>query len=163
ISGKELRYLLELYGSLYDRAVLGGVARELKALQDNLGEFQDCEIHAQRLHEYASELRATADVPTSSLMAVALVAQVFIDPQAHAPQRRPPLAAAVPTTGPTSTSCPPTSATAIWTCSCTTPRGPPAFWPSSSSPWPAATTGSCWTAPPASRWSPKVCWRRSTS
>ena len=84
ISGKELRYLLELYGSLYDRAVLGGVVRELKALQDNLGEFQDCEIHAQRLHEYASELRATADVPTSSLMAVALVAQVFIDRQAQA-------------------------------------------------------------------------------
>jgi CHAD domain-containing protein len=84
IAGKELRYLLELYGSLYDPAVLAGVVRELKQLQDNLGEFQDCEIHAQRLHGFAEELRSSPDVATSVLMAVALVAGVFTDRQAAA-------------------------------------------------------------------------------
>ncbi|HMC51564.1 MAG TPA: CHAD domain-containing protein [Acidimicrobiales bacterium] len=84
ISGKELRYLLELYAGLYDPETLGGVVRELKQLQDNLGEFQDCEVHAQRLHGFAEELRASTDVPTSVLMAVALVARVFGDRQARA-------------------------------------------------------------------------------
>ena len=84
ISGKELRYLLELYGDLYDPSMLAGVVRELKQLQDNLGEFQDCEIHAQRLHEFAEELRSSHDVPASVLMAIALVALVFTDRQARA-------------------------------------------------------------------------------
>ena len=44
--GKELRYLLELFGSVYPPEVAKPLVRALKELQDTLGRFQDREVQA---------------------------------------------------------------------------------------------------------------------
>jgi CHAD domain-containing protein len=45
--GKELRYLLEFFASLFPRDVTKPMVRTLKALQDTLGRFQDREVQAE--------------------------------------------------------------------------------------------------------------------
>jgi CHAD domain-containing protein len=54
--GKELRYLLELFGGLYDREVVDALVAKLKRLQDVLGLHQDRHMQAQRLRELAPSL-----------------------------------------------------------------------------------------------------------
>ena len=53
---KKLRYLLEAHRSLYPRADMKQLEAELKALQDNLGAFQDCDIQIHRLRQFAELL-----------------------------------------------------------------------------------------------------------
>lgn len=53
---KELRYLLELFASLYKPRVHRELVRELKRLQDNLGEFQDSEAQRFTVADHADEL-----------------------------------------------------------------------------------------------------------
>lgn len=69
---KELRYLLELFVSLYPRAAMTALIRELKALQDNLGAFQDLEVQMHALTAFGQELVATG-APAESLMAMGLL------------------------------------------------------------------------------------------
>jgi CHAD domain-containing protein len=61
---KELRYLLEFSGELYDKAIYKAFVDELKRLQDNLGAFQDAEAQWFLVRECAEELRATAPIET---------------------------------------------------------------------------------------------------
>jgi CHAD domain-containing protein len=61
---KELRYLLEFFGGLYDRAIYKAFVDELKRLQDNLGNFQDFEAQWFLVRDCAEELRATAPIDT---------------------------------------------------------------------------------------------------
>jgi len=56
---KELRYLLECFGSLLPAGARKRYVRRLKALQDNLGEHQDAEVHVNMLRTIAHELHAT--------------------------------------------------------------------------------------------------------
>ena len=49
--GKELRYLLELFGSLFPREVVKPMVTTLKGLQDVLGRFQDRSVQAGRLRD----------------------------------------------------------------------------------------------------------------
>ena len=53
---KKLRYLLECLGGLYAPARRKPFVQRLKALQDNLGEHQDAEVHATELQAVAAEL-----------------------------------------------------------------------------------------------------------
>ncbi len=53
---KKLRYLLECFGSLVPDAPLKRFVKRLKALQDNLGEHQDAEVHVTMLRAVAHEL-----------------------------------------------------------------------------------------------------------
>jgi CHAD domain-containing protein len=53
--GKELRYLLEFFSSLYPAAVVGPMVGSLKALQDVLGRFQDRAVQAELLRSLAAE------------------------------------------------------------------------------------------------------------
>jgi CHAD domain-containing protein len=55
---KELRYLLEIFGSLYDPAEHWRAVRELKGLQDCLGEFQDTQVEYEELRRFAGEMAA---------------------------------------------------------------------------------------------------------
>jgi CHAD domain-containing protein len=48
---KTLRYLIEFFSSLYPAKKLKRALRILKRLQDNLGEFQDFQIHIDLLGE----------------------------------------------------------------------------------------------------------------
>src|SRR5581483_6939105 len=70
--GKELRYLLELFGlSLYPRDVARPMIRTLKALQDVLGRHQDREVQTATLGSLSADLAGDrgALLATGALMA----------------------------------------------------------------------------------------------
>jgi CHAD domain-containing protein len=67
---KELRYLVEMFGSLHDRAQLSQAVRELKALQDCLGEFQDAEVQCTAIRGMADQMLAGGGGPASTLLAM---------------------------------------------------------------------------------------------
>ena len=50
---KELRYLLEFFGSLYEPAALRRAVKDLRGLQDCLGDFQDTEVQRNLIREFA--------------------------------------------------------------------------------------------------------------
>jgi CHAD domain-containing protein len=63
---KELRYVLELFAGVWDPRVYRDLVKELKVLQDCLGEFQDAEVHRDKVRVYAAAMLAgnLADAPT---------------------------------------------------------------------------------------------------
>lgn len=67
---KKLRYLLECFGSLFPAKDRKAFVAQLKALQDNLGEHQDAEVHMAQLRELAHDLHAKATVDTDALLAM---------------------------------------------------------------------------------------------
>jgi CHAD domain-containing protein len=71
--GKELRYLLELFGSeLFPGEVVKPMVKTLKALQDVLGRHQDREVQAAMLRELREEVSALPGGP-GALMAMGLL------------------------------------------------------------------------------------------
>lgn len=70
--GKELRYLLELFGSVWAPGQVKPLVSALKALQDELGHFQDDEIQARELRGLGPPLAATPG-GTDSLIALGFV------------------------------------------------------------------------------------------
>lgn len=56
---KKLRYLLECFGSLLPPGASKKYVRRLKALQENLGEHQDADVHVNMLRALAAELHET--------------------------------------------------------------------------------------------------------
>jgi CHAD domain-containing protein len=56
-SCKKLRYLMEFFQSLYPPGKLRASIRELKQLQDNLGDFQDLDVQLSSLRRFAMEMR----------------------------------------------------------------------------------------------------------
>ncbi len=66
---KELRYLLEFFAGLYDAGQHAGIISELKNLQDNLGEFQDCESQRLLVLHYAEELYESG-VPVTTMLSM---------------------------------------------------------------------------------------------
>jgi CHAD domain-containing protein len=71
---KELRYLVEMFGSLYAPAERWQAIRELKALQDCLGAFQDAEVQQTEIRAFASQLLADRSVPAETLLAMGEIA-----------------------------------------------------------------------------------------
>jgi CHAD domain-containing protein len=71
---KELRYLLELFGSLYDPGELWRAVRDLKALQDCLGEFQDTQVQQDELRAFAAQMMAEGGTPAATLLAMGEIA-----------------------------------------------------------------------------------------
>lgn len=67
---KKLRYLLECFGSLFPTKARKAFVGQLKALQDNLGDHQDAEVHLAQLRELAHDLHARATVDTDALLAM---------------------------------------------------------------------------------------------
>jgi CHAD domain-containing protein len=67
---KELRYLLEFFASLFDPQAHQRAVKDLKGLQDCLGEFQDRQVQQQELREFASEMMADRDTPATALLAM---------------------------------------------------------------------------------------------
>jgi CHAD domain-containing protein len=73
---KRLRYALECFGSLFPSEPVQALVRDLKGLQDCLGEFQDCEVQAGTLRGYADDL-ARSRAGAGTLLAMgALVEQL---------------------------------------------------------------------------------------
>lgn len=65
---KELRYLLEFFGSLHDPALHRQAVRDLKGLQDCLGEYQDCQVQQHEIRMFATEMMAQRKVPVTALL-----------------------------------------------------------------------------------------------
>jgi len=81
--GKELRYLLEFFASLYPRTVIKPMVGALKSLQDTLGRFQDREVQAALLRSLRDEVAALEDGP-AALMAMGLLVERLEQQQAAA-------------------------------------------------------------------------------
>jgi CHAD domain-containing protein len=71
---KELRYLLECFQTLYPHGPRTTTVKELKALQDNLGEFQDCQVQAAAILETGERLLQARAAPAATLMAMGRLA-----------------------------------------------------------------------------------------
>ncbi len=56
IKCKKLRYLLEMFASLYPQKKINKLVQALKQLQNNLGDFQDFEVQQLRLQTFASQM-----------------------------------------------------------------------------------------------------------
>ena len=77
--GKELRYLLEFFASLYPAEVVKPMVKSLKGLQDMLGRFQDREVQANSLRELAPEV-----AEPRALMAMGVLVERFMQEEAAA-------------------------------------------------------------------------------
>jgi len=71
---KELRYLVEMFGSLHDPAQRWQAIRELKALQDCLGEFQDAEVQRDEIRAFADRMLAERSATAATLLAMGEIA-----------------------------------------------------------------------------------------
>lgn len=56
IACKRLRYLMEVFRSLYPEDEIGLLIRTLKSFQDNLGEFQDLEVQREQMRRFEDEM-----------------------------------------------------------------------------------------------------------
>jgi CHAD domain-containing protein len=81
--GKELRYLLELFGGLYPPDVVKPMVAALKGLQDVLGRFQDRAVQAEMLRGIGPELAAQRGGP-DALMALGLAVEALLADQQKA-------------------------------------------------------------------------------
>jgi CHAD domain-containing protein len=71
---KELRYLLEFFGSLYDPGEHWRAVKELKALQDCLGEFQDTQVQREEIRDFAAQMMDERAAPAATLLAMGEIA-----------------------------------------------------------------------------------------
>jgi CHAD domain-containing protein len=67
---KELRYLLEVFRSLCADTDHRHLVKELKALQDTLGEFQDGEVQRQAVREFAAAMMEEGTAPPETVLAM---------------------------------------------------------------------------------------------
>jgi CHAD domain-containing protein len=74
---KRLRYLLECFGGMLPAAARKPFVQRLKALQDNLGEHQDTEVHTAQLVAMSEELHGFPGVTAATLMAMGRLTEVF--------------------------------------------------------------------------------------
>jgi len=81
--GKELRYLLEFFASLYAGTVVKPMVASLKDLQDVLGRFQDREVQAELLRSLGDEI-AALEGGAAALMAMGVLVQRLAEEQAQA-------------------------------------------------------------------------------
>jgi CHAD domain-containing protein len=70
--GKELRYLLEFFGSLYEPMALRRAVKDLKGLQDCLGDFQDAHVQREGIKGFATAMVAQRGGEPAELAATLL-------------------------------------------------------------------------------------------
>jgi CHAD domain-containing protein len=81
--GKELRYLLEFFSSLYPAGVVKPMVATLKGLQDVLGRFQDREVQADLLRALGDDI-AAMEGGAAALMAMGVLVERLTEQQEHA-------------------------------------------------------------------------------
>ncbi len=81
--GKELRYLLEFFSSLYPPEVVKPMVSTLKGLQDVLGRFQDREVQADLLRAVGDEV-AAMEGGSAALMAMGVLVERLAEQQQQA-------------------------------------------------------------------------------
>ena len=70
IDCKKLRYLLTFFRGLYPAELLNPLLKELKRLQDHLGDFNDLQVQREALKSSAEEMMATETGPPATLLAM---------------------------------------------------------------------------------------------
>lgn len=94
--GKELRYLLEVFGRLWPTEIVKPMVKTLKGLQDVLGTHQDRAVQVESLRALGPELAARPDGPDALLALGTLVDRLEseqADARAHFSERFGPFAA----------------------------------------------------------------------
>jgi CHAD domain-containing protein len=71
---KELRYALEFFASLHAPDAQWRAVKELKGLQDCLGEYQDTEVQRAELRAFAAQMMAQQSAPAPTLLAMGEIA-----------------------------------------------------------------------------------------
>ncbi|HEU5416924.1 MAG TPA: CHAD domain-containing protein [Streptosporangiaceae bacterium] len=71
---KELRYLLEIFASLHPPGAHWRAVKELKRLQDCLGEFQDTDVQRAELRAFAAQMMDERLAPAQTLLAMGEIA-----------------------------------------------------------------------------------------
>ncbi|MDN5763029.1 MAG: CHAD domain-containing protein [Microlunatus sp.] len=67
---KEMRYLMEVFKPLCDKRAYKNVIADFKELQDLLGEFQDGEVQAAALRQFAHEMVQAGKVDANAILAM---------------------------------------------------------------------------------------------
>ena len=70
IECKKLRYLIEFFSSLFPPEKIADLLKQMRKLQDNLGDFNDLNIQSEQLLNISAELSAGDDLYTKSLLAI---------------------------------------------------------------------------------------------
>ncbi len=83
-SCKKLRYLLEFFQSLYPKKQVRPLIKALKVLLDNLGDFQDLEVQANKLRDYAHQMVKEEDVPADTLLVMGMLVDSLLKQQKQA-------------------------------------------------------------------------------
>lgn len=78
---KKLRYLLEFFQSLYREETVGMLVGTLKALQDNLGEFQDLHVQTGALRRWAREIETARLAGGSTQLAIGMLMEKLLTRQ----------------------------------------------------------------------------------
>ena len=82
--GKELRYVLEFFASLYDPPTYRAVLSDLKRLQDCLGDFQDNQVQREEIQSLAAGMLAQHAATAPTLLALGELAAQLATRQARA-------------------------------------------------------------------------------
>jgi len=70
---KKLRYLMEFFQSLFPTRRIKSPIRALKALQDNLGEYQDCTVQIATLKHFSHQMVDEGGTPPDTLLAMGML------------------------------------------------------------------------------------------
>jgi CHAD domain-containing protein len=73
---KKLRYLIEFFQSLYPAAEIKTLIKNLKELQELLGDFQDCDVQERALKHFSEEMRQNG-CPEQTFLAIDALVQVL--------------------------------------------------------------------------------------
>jgi CHAD domain-containing protein len=76
---KKLRYLLECFGSVFSSEAITPVVKELKLLQDVLGEYQDCQVQVGSLERFGQQMLDEQHAPAAALMALGFVVEQLVE------------------------------------------------------------------------------------
>ena len=74
---KEMRYLMEVFKPLCDKDAFKSVIADFKELQDLLGEFQDGEVQAAALRQFAQEMVDAGKVDANAILAMGELSAKF--------------------------------------------------------------------------------------
>lgn len=75
---KKFRYLMEFFQSYYASDQIKRLIKNLKLLQDNLGDFQDLCIQIQQLGDFAQQMQDEALAGTKTIMAMGVLVQNLV-------------------------------------------------------------------------------------
>ncbi len=70
---KKLRYLMEYFESLYPKRQIRRLIKALKVLLDNLGDFQDLQVQADKLRQFGREMLEEGTAPADTLLAMGML------------------------------------------------------------------------------------------